>query len=90
VDSRIRVHLTSPLNGFGLGWEYCTGPFRTWFPYSIISFFALFDIQLIFGHVPPSLRVGYTEKHRRHYIELGAPDHYREVGLWKVIAISSG
>ena len=71
VDSRIRVHLTSPLNGFGLGWEYCTGPFRAWFSYRVISLFAPFDIQLIFGHVPPSLRAGYTEEHRRHHIELG-------------------
>jgi hypothetical protein len=35
VDSRIWVDLTSPLNGFGLGWEYSAGPFRTWFSYRI-------------------------------------------------------
>ena len=47
--------------------------------------FKLFDIQAHLA-MPPSLRVGYTEKHRLHHIELGAPDHYREIGLWNVIS----
>jgi len=79
VNGCIRVHLASSLNSFSLDWKYCTGPFRTRFSYRKISLFALLDIKLIFGHIPPSLRLGYTEEHRGRYIELGAPDHYREV-----------
>jgi hypothetical protein len=54
VDSRIWVDLTSPLNGFGLGWEYSAGPFRTWSRLSTYSSFLA---------MCPSLRVGYTQEH---------------------------
>ena len=49
MNGCIRVYLASSLNGFSLSWKYCTGPFRTWFSYRIISLFAPLDKHFIFA-----------------------------------------
>jgi hypothetical protein len=46
----IWADLASSLDSFGLGRNYCTGPFRAWFTYSIISLLSPFDIQFVFSH----------------------------------------